>query len=90
MLTSLNQGLDRIVGDLRGLVNLLPTAVNLTGIDYGGSSVTINGLAQTEGDIFTYARALRDSGRFSTVIILSITETFIEEGISQFDFVFLL
>lgn len=91
MLTSMNQGLDKTDGDLREVINLLPTTVTLLGIDYGSSSTTIHGLAPTESDIFTYARALRDSGRFSEVIISSITENFIqEEEIRLFDFVFLL
>jgi Tfp pilus assembly protein PilN len=91
MLASLNQGLGSIVGDLGELVNTLPTTVNLVGIGYEGGLVTINGFAPAEGEIFTYARALRSGGRFSEVIISSITETYIEEGgTSQFDFVFLL
>jgi type IV pilus assembly protein PilM len=91
MLTSLDQGLGSIVGDLGELVGLLPTTVNLVGIDYEGGSATLNGFAPAEGDIFTYARALRSGGRFSEVIILSIEETYIQEGgTSRFDFVLLL
>ena len=92
MLTSLNQGLDKIDGDLGEVTNLLPATVTLLEIDYEGSLARIHGLAPTESDIFTYAGALRDSGRFSAVTILSITENFMieEEEIRFFDFIFLL
>jgi type IV pilus assembly protein PilM len=91
MITSLNQGLDGVIGELTELVGLLPTTINLTGVSYEGDSATIHGLAPTESDIFNYAEALRDSGRFSEVTISYITEASIpEEGISLFEFVFLL
>lgn len=93
LLVSLEQGLDKTNKDLREIVNLLPTSINLHNIDYGGDSVTISGLAPDEAAIFSYASALRSSGRFPTVVILSITETFIGEGgeeIRLFDFEFLL
>ncbi len=92
-LVSLEQGLDKVNYDLREIVNLLPTSINLHNIDYGSDSVTISGLALDEAAIFSYARALRSSGRFPTVVILSITETFKgeeEEEIRLFDFQFLL
>ena len=90
-LASLGQRLDKIDNDLGEAVNLVPTTVTLLSIDYGGDSATINGVAPTEADIFIYARALRESGRFSSVTILSINETSIqEEEIRAFSFVFLL
>jgi type IV pilus assembly protein PilM len=93
-LASLEQGLDKVNYDLREIVNLwLPTSINLHNIAYVGDSVTISGLAPDEAAIFSYARALRSSGRFPTVVILSITETFKEEEgeeIRLFDFEFLL
>jgi Tfp pilus assembly protein PilN len=90
-LAGLEQGLDKVNYDLREIVNLwLPTNINLHSINYVGDSVTINGLAPDEAAIFSYARALRSSGRFPTVVILSITETFKGEEIRLFDFQFLL
>ena len=92
-LTSIEQGLDKVNYDLREVVNLLPADINLYSVDYSGDSVAISGLAPDEGAIFSYARALRSSGRFPTVIISSITETFVgeeEEKIRSFDFEFLL
>ena len=43
-----------------------------------GEQVTISGTAMDEAEIFRYARDLRDSGRFSSVIISSI-EAYMEE-----------
>jgi Tfp pilus assembly protein PilN len=86
-LASLGQGLDKTNKDLTEAVNLVPTTVTLLSTNYGGGSTIINGVAPTEDDIFTYARALRASDRFPTVIILSIEEG---EEIQTFNFEFLL
>ena len=83
----------------RQIVNLLPETVDLTEVNYGNQSTTINGIAPDEAGIFRYARDLRSSGQFSLVVILSIkynpiigetTEEEEEEEIPQFDFEFLL
>ena len=76
--TSLGKGSKKVDGDLSQIVSLLPTEVNLTEVNHGGSSVTVNGIAQDEDDIFKYARDLRSRGGFSTVIIISI-EAYYEE-----------
>ena len=92
-LASLKQGLDKSDKDLQEAVNLLPEVVIILNIDYDGESVTIYGLAPTEGDIFIYARDLRSSDRFTEVTISSIREVFrqeAEEEIRLFDFEFLL
>ena len=92
-LTSLEEGREQANGDLSQIVRLLPTAVNLTGVNHGGSSVTVSGIAPHESDIFRYARDLRSSGRFPVVIISSITEYIKkveEEEIKGFRFAFLL
>ena len=93
MLASLNEGLGKTDGDLKEAVDLLPAAVSLLGVIYGSDSMTISGLAPTEGDIFTYARALRSSERFTEVVISSIGEVFSQEygeEIRLFDFSFLV
>jgi len=92
-LASLEEGLDKTDKDLQEAVELLPQIVTLLDIDYNGDSATIRGLAPTEEDIFIYARALRSSGRFAEVTILSIIEVFrqeAEEEIRIFQFEFLL
>ena len=93
MLAGLNEGLGKTDGDLKEAVDLLPAAVSLLGVSYGSDSMTISGLAPTEGDIFTYARALRSSERFTEVVISSIGEVFSQEygeEIRLFDFSFLV
>jgi type IV pilus assembly protein PilM len=87
-LTSLEEGREEADGDLSQIVSLRPTMVNLTGVSHAGDTVTVSGIAPDENDIFTYARGLRNSGRFSAVIISSITQT--EEEIKQFNFEFYL
>ena len=62
--------------------------------------INITGIAPEEFDIFSYARSLRSSGRFSLVVISSIAEKVEEveeedeeeeeEEIRQFEFEFLL
>jgi type IV pilus assembly protein PilM len=62
----------RINGDVSQIVGLMPGNLNLTMVEHEGDLITVTGLSPNEGSIFVYARALRDSGRFSTVIISSI------------------
>ena len=99
--TNLEHERERVDGDMRRIVNLLPDTVDLTDVTHSGDNVNIGGRAPSETDIFTYARALRSSGRFSLVVISSIEayEEVIEEEevekedwevVTGFDFVFLL
>ncbi len=76
---NLKQGREQANGDLSQIVSLKPHVVDLITVNHSSNSVTINGIAPNELEIFKYARALRNSGRFSAVIISSITEKIIEE-----------
>jgi len=82
--TEMSDGRAQIDGDLRGIANFMPDEdVNLTSISHEGPWVNINGTAQEESLIFEYARSLRGSGRYSSVIITSISanyEEVIENG----------
>ena len=92
-LTSLEEGLDKTSGDLREVVNLLPDNVTLLEIRHEGNVVILGGSAPGEDDIFAYARALRSGGRFSEVIISSISEVpgqYLEEEIPLYSFAFRL
>jgi len=68
---TIHEDLDRIVG-------LAGEKVTLSNVSHEGSSVTVNGVASDENDIFSYARDLRDSRdlandlRFSGVWISAI------------------
>jgi len=94
MLAGLTRGLAGIDDYLEEIVNLVPEMVTLLNVNYSdGSASIIQGLAPTEGDIFTYAKALRSSVQFSTITISSITEIIRSEAgeeINLYEFIFLL
>jgi len=64
---------------LTQIITLAAEKVTLSSVSQGGSSVSVHGGASNENDVFSYARALRDSRdsanklRFSEVWINSIT-----------------
>jgi len=107
----INEDLSRITGLVPADIALLYGGDKVTidaqrldeaGIDHRVEEVTITGVAPDEvADIFSYARALRSSGRFSMVVISSIEayeEVIEEEGVDEedwetvrgYNFVFLL
>ena len=95
--TDLAEDRSQIDGDLSGIVNLMPAGVDLISISHSGPRVTVTGTAPEEDNIFQYARNLRSSGRYSSVIISSISAGYkqiLEDGeieeIMVYDFVFLL
>lgn len=80
----------KVNGDMSQIVNLLPGSLDLTMVDHIGDLVTITGLSPNESGIFSYARELRNGGRFSTMVISSI-EAVEEDGeIISYNFEFLL
>ncbi|MBE9506374.1 MAG: pilus assembly protein PilM [Chloroflexi bacterium] len=62
---------DEINGDL-GELNKTPAGVDLAAIDHNGSVVQVTGSGANEDAVFTYARQLRSSGRFSFVMLTNI------------------
>jgi len=91
--TDLEQVRERVDEDLHEIVSLKPADVDLTEVNHDSEVVTVSGVVPEEdrNDIFAYARSLRGSGRFPTVIILSIAEEISgEEETEEFSFVFLL
>ncbi len=95
--TDLAENRSQIDGDLSGVVHLMAGDVDLTSISHTGPRVTVAGTAPEEADIFQYAQNLRSSGRYSEVIISSISADYkqiLEDGeieeIMVYDFVFLL
>ena len=80
----------KVNGDMSQVVDLLPGNLDLTIVDHTDNLVTVTGLSPNESGIFGYARALRNGGRFSTVVISSI-EAIEEDGVViNFNFEFLL
>jgi type IV pilus assembly protein PilM len=95
--TTLEEGRAQVNGDMSQVVSVLPGTVDLTEVSHMSDNVTVGGIAPNEAEIFTYARSLRGSGRFSLVVISSITERITtigeeeeEEEIREFTFEFLL
>jgi len=80
----------KVNGDMDQIVDLLPANLDLTLVDHTSELVTVTGISPNESGIFSYARALRNGDRFSTVVISSI-EAIEEAGIvTSFNFEFLL
>lgn len=71
-LTGLKEEREQAHGDSVEIVKLNGTVL-LNTTDYSDGSATIKGTAQSVADIFSYARALRSGGRFSEVIITSLS-----------------
>jgi len=72
-LTTMEQGRANIYLDLREIVDLAG-GVTLTGVrNLGSSSISVSGTASDVGDIYSYARALRSSPRFSAVWVSSVS-----------------
>ncbi|OGO06795.1 MAG: hypothetical protein A2Z76_02995 [Chloroflexi bacterium RBG_13_56_8b] len=80
----------KVNGDMSQIVNLLPDNLNLTLVNHIGDMITVTGLSPDENGIFSYARALRNGGRFSTVVISSVKAIEEDEEIVGFNFEFLL
>ena len=72
-ITTMEQGRANIYLDLREIKTLKPEDLQLSSIDDGGSSITVKGTAPNVGLIYSYARALRGSPRFSSVWVSSIS-----------------
>ena len=54
--------------DVHQIVTLdIPTVI-MTGLNFGDSGINVNGSSATSTDILTYAQALRDTGKFDTVV----------------------
>ena len=63
----------KVSSDLASVTRLLPGMVQLKTIQLG-KSLTINGSATDKAIILSYVRALRDTNRFSSVILSTMTE----------------
>jgi len=89
MLTYLGDNREMVDLDLHKIVELKPSNVDLTEVYHSGDSAMLNGMTPDEDYIFRYARDLRSSGRFPTVIILAINERTVDDS-PWFEFSFLL
>jgi type IV pilus assembly protein PilM len=87
---SLEEVREKVDADLSQITSVLPSSIDLTGVNHNIDTVTVKGVSPTETSIFRYARDLRSSDRFSIVIISSIEAVEEEEEITGFEFEFLL
>lgn len=63
----------RINGDLSKITSLLPGTIDLTSISHG-DKIFLHGNAPDKATILNYTKALRDTGRFTNVIIADMHE----------------
>jgi len=75
MLIVMERGRATIHEDFTEIVKLATAKVTLSSVNHYGSSVTVGGAASDEDDIFSYARDLRNSGRFSQVWLSSVLKS---------------
>jgi hypothetical protein len=80
---------DKMNNDMSQIVSLQPGNL-LTAVNHVGDMVTLSGFTTNESSIFNYARALRNSGRFSTVVITAIEAIEEDDEIVGLNFEFLL
>jgi len=73
--TAMERARATIHEDLAQIVSLATNKVTLSTVAHGGGAATVTGMGTNEDCIFSYARALRQGGRFSRVWITSITES---------------
>jgi type IV pilus assembly protein PilM len=73
-ITTMDQRRANIYLDLREIVNLASGQVTLGSVNnLGSSSITVSGTASSTGAVYDYARALRDSPRFSSIWVSSVS-----------------
>jgi Tfp pilus assembly protein PilN len=87
---SLNTNRSTVDADMDKIVKLLPSEVNLLTVNHARGVITITGVAPDEDYIFEYARALRESGGVSALVISSIALEEKEEETVRYSFEFLL
>lgn len=71
---------DYLNGNLELIMSSRPAMVRLIGIKYADDSLIISGTSPAETEVFSYARSLDSSGRFSQTIITSIERREDEES----------
>ncbi|MDD4923685.1 MAG: pilus assembly protein PilM [Dehalococcoidales bacterium] len=75
LLDNLSFALDKTNVDLSVITGLSVGIVDVLSIGYGVSQVDISGIATSEDNIYAYARALRDSGQFVSVIVNTVMDS---------------
>jgi hypothetical protein len=71
---SFSQGHEAVNGDLAAVQDNLTVGVLISNVNYVSDKLVLNGEALSEDNALAYARRLRDSERFSQVIVTFIGE----------------
>lgn len=71
-LTDMERGRTSIYLDLKEIVDLAEGKVTLGSVSHGGTSITVTGVASNVDSIYGYARALRESPRFSSIWVSEV------------------
>jgi len=79
MLNRLDGMLEKANTNLAEVISLLPANVGIENVQYNAEEISLSGTAISEDDIFSYARALRESEQFTEVNIITIQEVYKEE-----------
>jgi type IV pilus assembly protein PilM len=72
-LSTMEEGRASMYLDLLEIVTLAPEGLQLNSIGHKGSSITVSGTAPNVGLIYSYARALRSSPRFSNIWVSPVS-----------------
>ena len=72
ILTSMERGRTSIYEDLEEIVNLAEGKVSLGSVSHAGAAITVIGTASNVDSLYGYARALRESPRFSSIWVSKV------------------
>ena len=65
----------QVNGSLEVTISALPQTIDLGNVSHASGGLIISGMAPSEIEVLVYAKKLRDSGRFSEVIISAMEDT---------------
>jgi type IV pilus assembly protein PilM len=83
ILTTMERGRTNIYLDLEEIVDLAAGKVNLGSVDHAGNSIAVKGTASNVDSIYSYARALRESPRFSSVWVSKVSGSSFELSLTK-------
>jgi len=72
ILTTMERGRTSIYEDLEEIVNLAEGKVSLGSVSHAGAAITVIGTASNVDSLYGYARALRESPRFSSIWVSKV------------------
>ena len=79
-LNTINTLGDSINDDIKAIVDNQIDEFTIRNISHAGTSLSVNGWAESEEEVMQYARKLDATGRFSEITISSLSRTEASEG----------